>query len=56
MARGKSNTKQSSTLEKDLYAEASADNKDQNEVSQTKDSTGEGTSKYDDSFDSNYDE
>ena len=43
MARGKSKTKQSSTLEKDLDAGTSADNKDQTEVSQTEDSTGEGT-------------
>ena len=56
MARGKSNTKQCSILKKDLDAEASADNKGQTEVSQTEDSTGEGTSNYDDSFDSNYDE
>ena len=56
MARGRSKTKQYSNLEKDLDDEASADNKDQTEVYQTKDSTGEGTSKYDDSFDSNYDE
>ena len=53
MARGKSKTKQSSTLDKDLDDESSADNKDQTEVYQTKDSTGEGTSKDDDSFDSN---
>ena len=56
MARGKSKTKQSSTLEKDLDAEASADNKDQPEVYQTEESTGEGTSNDDDPFDSNYDE
>ena len=37
MAKSKSNTKQSSTLEKDLDAEASADNKDKTEVSQTED-------------------
>ena len=52
-ARDKSKTKQSSTLEKDLDAEASADNKDQTEVSQTRDSTGEGNSNDDESFDSN---
>ena len=40
MARGKSKTKQYSSLDKDLDAEASADNKDQPEVSQTEDSTG----------------
>ena len=40
MTRGKGKTKQSSTLEKDLDAKASADNKDQYEVSQTKYSTG----------------
>ena len=56
MARGKSNSKQSSTLKKDLDAEVPADNKDQPEVSHTKDSTGEGTSNDEDSFDSNYDE
>ena len=55
-ARDKSKTKQSSTLEKDLDAEASADNKDQTEVSQTKESTGEENSNDDESFDSNYDE
>ena len=44
MARGKSKINQSSTLKKDLDAEVSADNKDQPEVSNTKDSTGEGTS------------
>ena len=43
MDKGKVKTKQSSILEKDPDAEASADNKDQSEVSQTKDSTGEGT-------------
>ena len=56
MARGKSKTKQSSTFKKDLDAEASEDNKDQTEVSQTEDSTVEGTSNYDYYFDSNYDE
>ena len=56
MARGKSKTKKYSTLEKDLDAEASADNKYQPGFSHTKDSTGEGTSNDDDSFDSNYDE
>ena len=56
MAKGKSKTKQSSTLKKNLYAEASADNKDQTEVSQTRDSTGEGNSNDDESVDSNYDE
>ena len=56
MARFKSKTKKSSTLEKDLDAETSADNKDQTEVSQTDDSNGEGTSNDDESFDSNYDE
>ena len=56
MATGKRKTKQSSALEKDLDAETSADNKDQLEVTQTEDSTGEGTLKDDDSFDSNYDE
>ena len=56
MARGKSKTKQSSTLEKDLDAEASENNKDQTEVSQTNNSTVEGNSNDDDSFDSNYDE
>ena len=55
MARGKIKTKQYRTLEKDLDAEASADNKDQTEVSQTRDSTGEGNSNDDESFDSNYD-
>ena len=53
MAKGKSNTKQSSTLKKDLDAEAPADNTDQTEVSQTEESTGEWTSNDDDSFDSN---
>ena len=43
MARGKGKTKQSSTLEKDLDSEASVDNKDQYEVSQTEESNGEGT-------------
>ena len=56
IARGKSKTKKSSTLEKGLDSEASADNKDQTEVSQTEDSTGEGPSHDDDSFDLNYDE
>ena len=56
MNRGKSKTKQSSTLEKDLDAEVSADNKYQPEFSHTKDSTGEGTSNDEDSFDYNYDE
>ena len=56
MARGKRNTKQSRILEKDLHAEASADNKGKSEVYQTEDPTGEGTSNYDDSFDSNYNE
>ena len=56
MARGKIKTKQYRTLEKDLDAEASADNKDQTEVYQNEDSTGEGNSNNDDSFDSNYDE
>ena len=56
MAKGKSKTKQSSTIEKDLDDESSADNEDQTEVSQTKDSTGEGTSNDDESFDSKYDE
>ena len=42
MARGKGKTKQSSTVEKDLDDEASADNKDKYEVFQTEDSTGEG--------------
>ena len=42
MAWGKGKTKQSSTVEKDLDDEASADNKDKYEVFQTKDSTGEG--------------
>ena len=37
MARGKSNTKQSSILGKDLDTKASEDNKDQTEVSQTED-------------------
>ena len=50
---GKSKTKQSTTLEKDLDAEVLADNKDQPEVSHTKESTGEGASNYEDSFDSN---
>ena len=54
VARGKSKTKQSSTLEKYLDAGASADNKDQTEVSQNEESTGEGTSNFDDSFDSKY--
>ena len=53
MARGKSKTTQSSTLKKDLDTEASADKKDQTEVSKTEESTGEGTSNDDDSFDSN---
>ena len=53
MARGKGKTKQSSTIEKDLDDEASADNKDKSEVSQTEDSTGEGDSNNDDSLDSN---
>ena len=43
MARGKGKTNQSSTLEKDLDSEASVDNKDQYEVSQTEESNGEGT-------------
>ena len=56
MARCKSKTKQSSILEKDLDAEASSDNKDQTENYQTEDSTGEGTSNDDNSFDFNYNE
>ena len=56
MARSKSKTNQSSTLEKDLDAKASANNKDQPEFYQTEDYTGEGTSNDDDSFDFNYDE
>ena len=56
MARGKSKNKQSSTLKKDLDAEVSSGNKDQPEVSHTEDSTGEGTSNDEDSFESNYDE
>ena len=43
MAIGKSKIKQSSTLKKDLDAEFSAGNKDQPEVSHTKDSNVEGT-------------
>ena len=54
MARGKRKTKQSSTLKKYLDAGTSTDNKDQTEVSQNEESTGEGTSNYDDSFDSKY--
>ena len=56
MARGKGKTKQSSNIEKDLDDEASADNKDKSEVSQTEDSTGENNSNNDDFLDSNYDE
>ena len=56
MARGKGKTEQSSTLEKNLDYEASAQNKDKSEVSQTEDSTGEGNSNNDDSLESNYDE
>ena len=55
MARSKSNIKQCSTLKKDLNAVVSAGNKDQPEVSHTEESTGEGTSNDEDSFDSNYD-
>ena len=56
MARVNRKTKQCSTLEKDLDAEASSDNKYQPGVSQTEDSTGEGTSNDDNSFEYNYDE
>ena len=56
MARGKGKTKQSSTIKKDPDDEASVDNKDKYEVSQTEDSTGEGNSNNDDSLESNYDE
>ena len=56
MAVGKSKTKQYSTLKKDLDDEVSAGNKDQPEVSHYEESTGEGTSNYEDSFDSNYDD
>ena len=44
MARGKSKTSQSSTLKKDPDAEVLADNKDQTDISHTKDYTGEGDS------------
>ena len=56
MARGKIKIKQSSTLEKDLDAEFSAGNKDQPDVPHTQESTVEGNSNNEDSFDSNYDE
>ena len=56
MDRGKGKTKQSSTIEKDLDDEASAENKDKSEVSQTEDSTVDNNSNNDDSLDSNYNE
>ena len=56
MARDKSRTKQSSTLKKDFDAEFSAGNKDQPDVPHTQESTVEGNSNNEDSFDSNYDE